>query len=147
MNLPITRRGLFAIPIPVALIAGTRRSLAYDFHHDHVMGTSLDLTVFADSESQARSAEVATLDEIERLDSILSTYKAGTEISRLNASTMATACSPDLFALLVLYQRWSKATGGALSATPNHREGVVLDRATRTVTRAANATKIGRAHV
>ena len=151
MNLPITRRGLFAIPIPAALIAGTRRSLAYDFHHDHVMGTSLDLTVFADSESQARSAEVATLDEIERLDSILSTYKAGTEISRLNASTMATACSPDLFALLVLYQRWSKATGGALSATPNHREGVVLDRATRTVTRAANATinldALGKAYV
>lgn len=151
MNLSITRRGLFAIPIPAALIAGTRRSLPYDFHHDNLMGTSLDLTVFADSESQARRAEVAALHEIERLDSILSTYKAATEISRLNASTLATPCSPDLFALLELYHQWSNATGGALSATPNHPEGIVLDRVAQTVTRAANATinldALGKAYV
>ncbi len=147
----ITRRGLFTIPIPVALVAGVRSPLAYDFHHDNVMGTSLDLTVFADSEDQARSAEVAALKEIERLESILSTYKPGTEISRLNASTVATACSPDLFALMELYQRWSQASGGALSATPKHGDGIVLDRATRKVTRTANATinvdALGKAYV
>lgn len=147
----ITRRSLLAIPIPAAVVASTTSFLAYDFHHDHVLGTSLDLRVFAGSEAQAQRAEAAALNEIERLDSILSTYKPGTEISRLNASTLATPCSPDLFAVLELYRGWSKATGGALSATPNHPGAIVLDRATHTVTRGASATinvdALGKAYV
>src|SRR5262245_2445458 len=37
------------------------------FHHDHILGTSLDLYVVATTEAEARACERVVLDEIERL--------------------------------------------------------------------------------
>src|ERR1019366_1855273 len=54
------------------------------FHHDHVIGTSLDLWITTPDEVAADAAERAILDEIERLRLIFSTYDESSEISRLN---------------------------------------------------------------
>ncbi len=135
----ITRRSLIAIPVSAALAANDRNTNAEGFHHENILGTSLDLIVYAKDAECARGAEAATLGEIARLDAILSTYRPDSEISRLNQSIGAMKCSVELFALLDLYRRWGKLSGGALSATPRSRDALVLDRAFRTALRGKGA--------
>lgn len=147
----ITRRALLAVPIPAALAASTKAIDSYTFHHENILGTSLDLTVHAARKGQAKAAESLILAEIARLEAILSTYKPASEISRLNSTIQPFHCSHDLFALLSLYQRWSLATGGVISATPRSREQLQLDSTTRTANRpvgsATNVDALGKAYI
>ena len=66
--------------------AATPRSAPkeFSFHHDHIIGTSLDLWVRTQTESEAEVCEQAILAEIERLRLIFSTYDSQSEISRFN---------------------------------------------------------------
>src|SRR5439155_1547178 len=66
----------------------------YTFHHDHVIGTSLDLCVAAPDEAAAVAAEQAVLDEVERLRGVLSTYDPASELSRLNRARGPVPVSP-----------------------------------------------------
>jgi thiamine biosynthesis lipoprotein len=58
------------------------------------------------------------LDEIERLENVLSVFRGGSEVSRLNRQAAAShvAASPDLLPLLRLSLTLSRATGGAFDA-------------------------------
>jgi len=83
------------------------------FHHDAILGTSLDLQVQAANDEQAAAVETAILDEIERLRRILSTYDATSEVSKVNAATGPVICSPELLEVLGFYDWWTVKSRGA----------------------------------
>jgi thiamine biosynthesis lipoprotein ApbE len=87
----------------------------YSFHHDHVIGTSLDLWVSAANERDAEAAEQAVLAEIERLRLVFSTYDAGSEVSRLNRATGPVPASPEMLEVLRAYEHWRAKSGGAFN--------------------------------
>ncbi|VTR91297.1 family lipoprotein : ApbE family lipoprotein OS=Chthoniobacter flavus Ellin428 GN=CfE428DRAFT_6260 PE=4 SV=1: ApbE: DUF2271 [Gemmata massiliana] len=87
----------------------------FQFHHDHVIGTSLNLCVVAPNESVAEKAELTVLAEIERLRMIFSTYDAGSEISRLNRSREPVKVSAEMADVLRAYESWQRKSGGAFN--------------------------------
>ena len=73
----------FAGVLLYALVAGAARGgQDYEFRHENVLGTSLELCVRADTEHAARSAEAAALAEIDRLALVFSGYDAASEFCR-----------------------------------------------------------------
>ena len=90
----------------------------FAFHHANVLGTAMDLTVFASTKAEAETAERAVLAEIDRLKKILSAYDAEGEVARLNASPVngpAVPASPEFIEVLKRYDDLSRRTNGAYS--------------------------------
>jgi thiamine biosynthesis lipoprotein ApbE len=87
----------------------------FTFQHEDILGTSLDLTVVAVREDDARHCEQVVLDEIERLRRLLSTYDPASEISRVNATSEPVACAPELIDVLSQYEVWQRRSAGALN--------------------------------
>ena len=87
------------------------------FHHEHVLGTSLELRFAASKAGDAQRAEAAALEEIDRLATILSGYDAQSEFSRW-ATTRGEPrrVSNDLINVLSLFDQWRERTRGALDA-------------------------------
>jgi thiamine biosynthesis lipoprotein len=90
-------------------------SLTYGFHHDYVLGTSLDLVVATDSAEKAEAIEEAVLKTIDRLCKVLSTYDSSSQISRFNRSTVSMHASTSLIDVLSACETWRRRTGGAFS--------------------------------
>src|ERR1700761_5928720 len=77
---------------------GAQEAGTWTFHHEHVLGTSLEIKVRSVSFAQAQRAEAAALAEIDRQDRILSAWRADSEFSRWNATRFeVVAVSPELF--------------------------------------------------
>jgi thiamine biosynthesis lipoprotein ApbE len=89
-----------------------RRSGACRRHYEHVLGTSMELTVWGPA-AAVTAAETAVLDELERLDQLLSTYRADSEISRLGDRDLG-AGSTERAALLGAYDEWRHRSAGAI---------------------------------
>lgn len=118
-----------ALRLPVALVAillaaplGSRAADApapapqtFEFHRDHVIGTSLDLHVVAPDEYTAEGAELTVLNEIERLRKVFSTYDATSAISKLNRTREPVKVSADMAAVLKAYDVWQRKSGGAFN--------------------------------
>lgn len=103
--------GLSAVIFPPA--PGSRKAFA--FHHENVLGTSLEVRIHATSEADADRAEAAVLGEIDRLTNILSTYNPNSEASRfLRSNKQTLAMSAELFEILSLFDTWKSRTNGAL---------------------------------
>ena len=85
----------------------------FQYHHEGVLGTSLDLQVHAADGGQAEIVEKVVLEEIERLRKILSTYDPDSEISRFNTSSGPVKCSAELLDVLGYYDFWNFKSGGA----------------------------------
>src|SRR5579863_3876655 len=110
----IARRSLLSFPfLSVALLAGKRHP--FQFHHENVLGTSMELIVNTASDREAASAEAAALTEIDRLAKILSTYLPESEINRIERS--GARPSPELSSILSGYRLWEGRTDGAISLT------------------------------
>ena len=96
----------------------------YRFNYENVLGTSLELTFSATSETQAQRAETAALGEIDRESKILSSWDNDSEFSRwARTRGEPVHVSPELFEVLGLYDQWRTRTGGALDASA---EAVIL---------------------
>ena len=88
------------------------------FHHENVLGTSLELKLIGGSEADADHAETAVLNEIDRLNAILSTWTPTSEVSRWTRTHgQPIAVSRELFEVLGLYDQYRKETLGALNAS------------------------------
>lgn len=86
------------------------------FHHENVLGTSLELRLEAGNLQQARAAEQAALAEIDRLAKILSAYDANSEFSRWSrTANRPVPASPELREVLGLFDLWRTQTNGALN--------------------------------
>lgn len=87
----------------------------YVTHHENVLGTSLELSLDAETSAAADRAEAAALAEIDRLAKILSSYDKTSEFSQwFQTGGQAVAVSPELLEVLSLFDRWRTATYGAL---------------------------------
>ncbi|HZZ81083.1 MAG TPA: DUF2271 domain-containing protein [Gemmataceae bacterium] len=84
-------------------------------HHDHVIGTSLDVWVTAHDEAAADAAESAILAEIERLRKIFSLYDTDSELSRLNRTREPMVVSSEMIEVLKLYDAFHVRTHGAFN--------------------------------
>jgi thiamine biosynthesis lipoprotein ApbE len=88
----------------------------FAFHHEHVLGTSLDIHVVAHSQAAAEKAEASILREIERLRGVLSTYDGQSEVSRWSAGpAKPTKISSDLLRVLQQSDEWRARSGGAFN--------------------------------
>lgn len=90
------------------------------FHAVHrAMGTEFSLDLFASSQTQADEMFGMAFDEIDRLDDLLSNYKASSELSRISreAAGQAVVTDAETFRFLDRSQYWSKASGGAFDIT------------------------------
>jgi thiamine biosynthesis lipoprotein len=85
------------------------------FHHDHVIGTSLDVWITAADESAAEQAEDAILAEIERLRRIFSLYDSDSELSRLNRTREPIAVSDEMIEVLRQYDVFQARSHGAFN--------------------------------
>jgi len=83
------------------------------FHHENILGTSLDVEVATVDAKLGAAVEAAVLGEIERLRKILSTYDPSSEISRLNSATAPLVCSPEMIDVLSAYDLWQARSHGA----------------------------------
>lgn len=106
----------------VALLPASGEPQTFKRHRDHVLGTSFDLAVQAETKDAADLAEAAILEEINRLSDILNTYDPDSEISRLNRAGQASV-SPELIEVLETCDSLREETSNALSC----RIGKLID--------------------
>jgi thiamine biosynthesis lipoprotein ApbE len=89
----------------------------WEFHHENVLGTSLDLRVAASSAEAAEAAESRVLAEIDRLNQIFSTYQSDSHFSRWQRSFEQPVALPaELLEVLAASQRWREQTSGAFNS-------------------------------
>lgn len=84
-------------------------------HHDGVLGTSFDLTIYGDDTAAMERAAAAAVAEIARLEQIFSTYRADSEMMQLNAALSTTTASPELLEVVQHCVRWYEVTTGKFS--------------------------------
>ena len=70
------------LPLIAALAVTAPLDVPFEFHHDHVPGTQLELRIWAADEESATAAEQRVLAEIDRLSGICSTYDVHSDVSR-----------------------------------------------------------------
>jgi thiamine biosynthesis lipoprotein len=89
----------------------------FSFHHENVLGTSLELIVNAVSIEDAQLAEQEALAEIDRLNGIFSTYEANSTINRFIAAPAGTDryLPPQFIELLVASDWWTRRTMGVFN--------------------------------
>lgn len=85
----------------------------------HAMATRFEIVLHGDNPVALRAAGEEALDEVERIEALLSLYRSDSEIARVNAraSRDAVRVSPEVFRLLEQAQSLSAATGGAFDIT------------------------------
>jgi thiamine biosynthesis lipoprotein ApbE len=93
-------------------------STVHVFHHENVLGTSLELKLRTSTDAQATQAEAAVLREIDRENRILSAWSSTSEFSRWTRTrNTPVRVSPELFEVLSLFDQWRANTNGALDAS------------------------------
>jgi thiamine biosynthesis lipoprotein ApbE len=98
--------------------AGEEAAGIWSFQHEHVLGTSLEVSVRAGSLAAAEKAEAAVLAQIDRDEAGLSTWRADSEVSRWAKTQFEpVVVSQELFEVLAAFDVWRERTGGALDAS------------------------------
>lgn len=111
---PVLLAGLVAALAFLSAPSLSRAQETYRYEHDPVLGTTLDLRVVANDEGTALEAEQAALDEIARLNSILSTYDSASEVSRwMEQAGQPIEISTELREVLELSHQWLERSSGA----------------------------------
>ncbi len=87
----------------------------WTFHHENVLGTSLQVTVRGADRGQANNAEAAALAVFDREAAILSAWQPESEFSRWSRTCFEDVpVSAELFSTLAAFDAWRERTGGAL---------------------------------
>ncbi|MDB5002887.1 MAG: hypothetical protein JWQ34_1112 [Mucilaginibacter sp.] len=110
---------LFLFLICSSLIVPARKTTnVYVSDFENVLGTSLELKVFASSQQQADVAEKAAMAKIVQMNKILSGYDTSSEFSKwLKSEKKVIKISPELFEVLSLFDKWRVQSNGALDAS------------------------------
>src|SRR5262249_18502071 len=117
----MTRFNWIAVCLAGAVLwgAGPGRARAgdYEFYHENVMGTSLELRVQAVDEPAARRAEGLVLRRIDPFRRVFSGFDRRSEFSRWQSRDVADSrISPELFHVLQASEVWQSRTGGAFDS-------------------------------
>ncbi len=83
----------------------------------HLMGSTVHLTVAGPDREAAEAAAEATLDRMAALESLLSRFRPGSEVSRLNTHGVVEAPSPEFRSVLALAREVHALGGGAFDIT------------------------------
>ena len=94
---------------PDGLVAARRSSRA--------LGANVEILAFHSSRDTVERAVEDALDELHRIEDVISLYRPGSEISRLNRYGMLERPDPDFVSLLHYARRLSARTGGAFDVT------------------------------
>lgn len=84
-----------------------------------IMGTFAEVSAYSYDEKTAGKAIEGALDEMERMDRIMSNYKNNSELSQLNkdAGKDPIPCQEELFDVILQSQYYSELSGGAFDIT------------------------------
>jgi thiamine biosynthesis lipoprotein len=84
-----------------------------------IMGTAIAVDLWYEDEVRGRELTQAVMDEMQRIDELMSTYKPGSELSRINsrAGDEAVPVSAELLALIRQALDFSRLTDGAFDIT------------------------------
>lgn len=104
-----------------------------------IMGTFAEISVYSNDEKTAGRAIEEALDEMERMDRIMSNYKEDSQLSRLNrtAGKSPVPCDGELLDVIEQSQYFSEMSGGAFDITVSpvvalwgffHQEGHIPSR-------------------
>lgn len=100
----------------IALTSNRVGAEDFVFHHEHILGTSLEIQVTADSQTTAKQAEQRILIEIARQAKIFSSYDVTSELSRWQLTKQQPQrVSPELFAVMEASAQWHRLSNGALN--------------------------------
>ncbi|MFC3563548.1 DUF2271 domain-containing protein [Pedobacter jamesrossensis] len=101
-----------------AFITPKKATRTFVSNYENVLGTSLELKFKSSNQSDAELAETNALNEIDRLDNILSAYKKTSEFSKwMQNGKQTTRISTDLFEILQQFENYRSVTNGALDAS------------------------------
>jgi FAD:protein FMN transferase len=90
----------------------------WTFHHEQVLGTSLEISVMAANQTDADRAENAILAAFDHDEALLSTWRQDSEVSRWAGTRFEpVAVSAELFEILSAFESWRDRTAGALDAS------------------------------
>jgi thiamine biosynthesis lipoprotein len=114
-------RPIVAIALAAAL-AATHEACAHRepfTSETFVMGTTAWVTIAGVSDAEAEKAAEAVFRELYRIESVMSTWRSASELSRLNADSngIPRAVSSELFALVDSSLHYARMTFGAFDAT------------------------------
>ena len=86
---------------------------------DGIMGTRITVELWSEDHAKGEAAIDAVLDEMRHIDESMSTYKASSEVSQVNARAAdgPMKISKELFDLLVTARQYSEITEGAFDIT------------------------------
>src|SRR6516162_5799574 len=117
----MNRRSFLKLPalVPFAALDSALHSEEHHFQYEGVLGTSMDLVVWTARPHEADGVCRTILEEIHRLDSILNTRIAHSEISLLENSGGSRTSSRELQEVFDAYDYWERRTGGVLSIRPD----------------------------
>jgi len=92
-----------------------------DWHHQEaaIMGTAINVELWHEDTTQGRALTQQVMDEMQRIDDLMSSYKPESELSfvNANASNGPVPISTELFALIEHALDFSKVTSGAFDIT------------------------------
>jgi len=87
-------------------------------NYENVLGTSLEMKFKAENQADADLAGQNALNEIDRLDDILSAYKNSSEFTQwIKNGRQTTKISAELFEVLQQFEHYKESTNGALDAS------------------------------
>lgn len=81
-NMPALNIGLASLISAIPQASASSHSGILTAHFDHILGTSMDLKIIANTFEIAEKAEKIVLDEIKRLSHILGSFDSSTEFSQ-----------------------------------------------------------------
>ena len=92
----------------------TRGTVRHVNHYEQVLGTLLEIQIWAENQPQAKIAEAALLAEIDRLEEVFSRFRETSELNRWQQHPgQTTAVSADLGKVLADSLHWHQMTAGA----------------------------------
>jgi thiamine biosynthesis lipoprotein len=105
--------------VGLALLCLPARAEWIERVHDGIMGTRVQVELWCDQRAEGDAAVEAVLAEMRRIDRAMSTYKASSEVSLVNAYAHRepTRISIELYGLLQTALEYSQLTDGAFDIT------------------------------
>ena len=109
--------GLVSLISVIPQASASSHSGILSAHFDHILGTSMDLKIMANTFEIAEKAEKVILDEIKRLSHILGSFDSSTEFSQWQKTMHeAVPVSDELHSVLQSFDVWNKKTSGVIQS-------------------------------
>jgi thiamine biosynthesis lipoprotein len=101
----------------LAAAAWPRTSLQRAERTSHALGTKVRLVAYHEERATADAAIAEAFEALDRLEDVLSLYRPGSALRRLNRDGRIEDPPPDLVTVLSAALAWSRRTGGAFDPT------------------------------